>query len=420
MGNYDNIPVDTSSTPASNYDDIPVATTSTPTVSTGEAFGRGFANNASFGLGKVVNGIVGAAINKWDDNPGDVVSSIASSTPKTGQGFWADVGASIKGQREANQAAYDQHKLAYGAGAVIGAAPSILATGGAQTATRATLTGAGLGAVEGGADSSNLKELGTNASIGALAGGALSGLGTLAGNAVKQYGIKAAQQIISDTLDASRSANPVIAKAALDKLGTAVGIPSRFKVGDVLPSSASFKAGTKVTQEMVDASDEEIRNEAAHLHELIGNTAKMTPKQNQYMADLGGPANVNAKLVKRALNDLAPPFKQVVTEGLGTAAATAAGGAIGSGIGHFAEGIAPGYGTMVGGLLGGGTGLYHAGKAFAGDLAESAGLGYASSAPAQKLGSILSSSSGGASVGSNLPGMDGVLGQYLQGTWLNK
>lgn len=374
----------------SQYADTTPAPTAATDVSATEATGRGFANSASFGLGKWVNGIVGATLNRVDDpkTQGDVVSSITSSTPMTGGGFWADVTNSVEGQKAANAVAMSQHPVAYIAGAV---APAIVG-GGALATGKAVLgalpttvlgnaaLGSGVGAASGAAESTTGKQLVSNTTTGAVVGGALSGLTSGVSTLVTKLGTSGATKLLDEAISNARSEDDSVSQAGLAKLRSLFGTEG----GN--PNERELMEAAERTRDAITKSVPVDKTVST------GQTGEVVKKLAPSAGDLG---------------------KDLVS--------TAVQATPGAMAGHLLSG--GGFGsTAMGGLLtsiAGGSA-----KKMAGDISNFGAMRFAASPTAQAAGDIsplaVGNASGGVGPLNGQFGLSGMLGNYIDSIWAGK
>lgn len=382
----------------SQFAELPAPTPpSTPQTSTAEAAGRGFANSASFGLGKWVNGMVGAALNKFGNETSDndpVLSAIQASTPKTGQGFWADVTGSVEGQRAANEIAAKDHPVAYVAGAV---APAVI--GGVGTATGKVASGAlsglgaqigvgaGSGAVSGASEATNLKDAAKEGALGAVIGGSATGVIGGAAKLLNNYGAKGA---ISALNKAVEDAKPFEGEGS----------------GDLTKLRKLYETpGNPLTKEQLLEAAERTRDAITRTTTLVeGDTIKEVP-----MTGLN--PLITTHLTGDVIDVLSPTYRQIGTNLAASLPADLAGGAGGAFATHMLGG-GGGLSTL-GGTLGTAVGITatKAGRQFATDAAQRAAMGFAGSPLAQSTTSLAPFAIGGTS---------GLLGDYINNVWAGR
>lgn len=378
-----------------------------------ESAGRGFANSASFGLGKWINGILGAAQNQ-EQRTGTTppagsaftegAQTTASQSPaqtfggtdSTGKGFWDDVLGSVEQQKADNAAAFKANPGSYVAGAL---APAAITAGAgfAKVATTAglptTLAGqVGLGARVGAGtaltESTTKDQAIANATVGAALGAVSTviGAGTVAGLA--KLANSAGASAIKSTL------NGLVGKAAagdqdaIDKLSMAGFGGNGISNRQIVKSATQF---SKYLENPIQANEPDF---------FVGGSE-------------------GSQIVKQQVaSELAPSTGRILGEGAQAVGQGAAAGYVGSKIGEAIPGI--------GSLIGGGGGALYGAKgpalAAARDLGTKAAMNFNASPAAQDFAQTLQRGSplaGGSIVGqsSGPLGLSGILGQYIDQQW---
>lgn len=390
--------------PASAAPTPPVnSVTPSPQVSAAEAGGRGFANSASFGLGKWVNGIVGASLNRVDSNQGDIVSSITSSTPNTGAGFWADVTNSVEGQKAANAVAMSDHPVAYIAGALAPAAVGAGAvasgkaalTGLSTTFGGQVATGAAIGAEGGAAESTTGKQLVQNTATGAALGGTLGAAGAAIPAGIsallKSQGTKATVGALDDVIATAKGGSDTAKAAAVQRL--------KDMISDVNPRIKT-------------ASDADVIQHAQTLRHTIASP------QDVFVDPKSVEAQAEQTSARAAANAHVAPSAGKFASDMLASSPVAAGLALGSHVGGVPGAVIGTAGAMMGAK---GTGQLIK------DTGQYAAMHYAGSPAAQNfmsngrtLSPLALGSLSGDVAGNNQIGMSGMLGNYISNYWSNR
>lgn len=391
----DDILGDTVPTPTGNtnsVDSILNPTTTTPEAyqpSTAEAVGRGFANSASLGLGKWVNGVREAIqYPSYGQNP---------LTEGAGQ-FWADVTKSVEGQKAANAAAMSAHPVAYTAGA---AAPAIIGGIGAATKTAAfgalpttipgqIALGAGTGAVSGAAEETTPGKAAAGALIGANVGGVLSAVPAVATSLMTKFGTTGALNAIEKSVNDAKSSNGITSSKAFEKLSELTG--------SEIPTT--------------DAQRADVLAQAQSVHQVISKSPSIFVNPESVEA-----AQFSKMRVPQAVRSMAPSGMQMATD-VAMTSPVAAGLAYGA---HAGLTTPLGMGTAALGALTGAKGT----GALMKDVSQWGAMKYAGSPAAQKFmntASPLAGGSAGSTVGSSggQMGLSGILGNYIDQTWANR
>jgi hypothetical protein len=182
--------------------------------STSGSYARGFANTASLGIGKWVNGIVDAA---------GVVKDTGSTN-----GFWDNVKASVEGEKANNAAAFAAHPLAYMAGGAAAIVPAAGAT--APSALGGITLGTMGGAISGASEHTNAADAEKGAAIGAGTGLLLSGAGAALSKGTQAIGEGSATGLLQSTYKAARKGD----SDAVDSLRSTFGISNETSDHTVL------------------------------------------------------------------------------------------------------------------------------------------------------------------------------------------
>jgi len=408
-------------------DETPSSTTPEPTTSKLESFGRGFAQSATLGFGKWINGFLDANnnipspdVSKSDleemrrtdpEGAANVEQQMypQQSGPKTGQGFWADVTASVEQQKKDNDNAFSDHPGYYiggsaapvvaggvikGAGSVLSKVPGLsnidagLGIGegiAAPSGWGIPAAASASGAVQGATDSTTGKQLLTNVPTQAATAGLLSLVpaGVLAG--LDKIGVKSAISRLTDLVGDATSKNPITSGAALSKIKSLVsGKPNEeFDINE--------------------DSKKELVEHAKGWADILRN-----PEKNAEFDPTG--ENSPNLTAKQSRIDATGHVVSQIAPSLGTVAGDLVLAAPGAG--------AMAYGAHLGGIPGAITGAGGAllelptGIKLAKDAGNYLGMKYAGSQGGQDFlgtGTISGST-----------GLSGILGTYLENNWLNK
>lgn len=356
------------------------AASNPPDQGRGDAFLRGFANAGSFGVGKWANALVNATTAQF--HPTSDVGQAFQGDAK-GEDFWHDVITSVKGQKQDNASAMQNHPGYYLAGSI---APAVVAggaglAGAAEGGVAASAsiaqkvgTGAAVGAFTGATESTSGKELASNVATGAVAGTVLSAVPAAAGSLINMVGKKGAINALDSAIADVKSGDDKLSQAALAKLH---GLFAK-------KGSTSWSE-----QDLLDAAGE----------------AKKVIKDGSmdaiHKAQVAGPT----------ISRLGPTKTDLAKDALNTAW-QAAPGAI---AGHFMGGG----GVGASALAGLGTSIYGgAAKQLGKDVTQYGTNKLAGSTMFQSaLATSPYSLGAAAGQGSNQLGLSGVLGQYIDQTW---
>ena len=440
-GNFDDLPDAqlSTTTTGGNFDDVPdfkpnvdVSKIDPPRTSAWEAFGRGFANPASFGIGKWANGLIDATNNLGSsDTPsgfgftenGATSQGRYQSGPKTGS-FWGDVRASVEEQKKDNDTSLNEHPVAYIGGAVAplavggivkgaGSLTGIDSLGGIGEGIVAPTTWKGIagtatasGAVQGATDSTTGKQLLTNVPTSAVTSGLLSLVPSSVLAGLDKIGVKGALSRLSSVVDDAMAKNPLTSQPAIEKLRTLVsGAPEHT---DMKPEDVQDLVDGMSKKDLIDHArkwSDILRDPEKH---ATFDTEEIPGYENDITSAKQSRINATGHVVKQ----LAPGFGTVAGD-----IALATPGAAAIGFGAHTGGVP---GAIIGsaGALAEIPTLGKLGK----DAGNYLGMRYAGSQTSQNvLGSATAFGSGeaGSYLSDRRMGLNGILGNYLDDNWLS-
>lgn len=396
-----------------------------PTVSRSEAAGRGFANTASFGLGKWVYGMMTAAEDEAADPRAQAaIQERINSLPegsglrikleddlakrkrfaeygihREGRTFWDNVLGHVEGQKAANALAMEQRPGYYITGA---AAPLALGAGvniagrGVTTGLGAGITapttavgriaaGAATGAATGATESTSLDQLALNVGTGTVVGGALAGVPAIFGAAINKFGRSSVLKDYDELLKLAKSSDAIVADDAVKKLQGLFG----FKL-DLPTLSADQKK------------------------QLIDRAGQFRTFFERAVSEGSSDSDTARRLAQYAT----PTFGQLGSEAVETAVKGSMAAIPGAIAGHTLDAALPGSGVLVGSGLGALAGAYQPSQRLLGDVAKWGAI-TASGSPTFQSALRVSPLIGGSVAGQTVEplGLSGALGQYIDNTW---